>query len=190
MRSVVAAAIELGPQATLASIAERAGVGAASLHRYFPTTAALFAEVSREMYRTLLVQIRELTSQSGLDARTMVREVCRAALTGPGLSFEHRRRLNLEIPVSWLIATVEPVYQEVLEELTRWCQKNLPDPPPDLSSRMFVALGAVRGTVLMTLFFPNLAPPIETLLPVVSETVYQALTNRSASTASTRDSEA
>lgn len=44
--AVIAAAVELGPDTPLVLIAERAGVGIASLHRYFPTTAALFAEVS------------------------------------------------------------------------------------------------------------------------------------------------
>lgn len=33
VHSVITAAIELGPNATIAMIAERAGVGAASLHR-------------------------------------------------------------------------------------------------------------------------------------------------------------
>ena len=56
--AIVAAAIELGADATLATIAERAGVGAASIHRYFPTLSSIFAEVSRRMYRQLGTLIR------------------------------------------------------------------------------------------------------------------------------------
>ncbi|MBL9024503.1 MAG: TetR/AcrR family transcriptional regulator [Myxococcales bacterium] len=176
VEAVIGAAIELGPQATLASIAERAGVGTASLHRYFPSTAAIFAEVSRQTYRQLLQQVRELTSRSDLDPREMVEAVCRVALAGPGLSLEHRRRLNTEIPLGWALPTVEPVYREVLDELVRWAKAHLPDPPPDLEARVFVAFGIVRGAVLLSLLFPALAPPMETTLGIVSATVYRTLT--------------
>jgi len=178
VEAVIGAAIDLGPQATLASIAERAGVGTASLHRYFPTTAAIFAEVSRQTYRQLLQQVKELTARSDLDPRAMVDAVCRAALTGPGLSLEHRRRLNTEIPLGWSLPTVEPVYREVLAELARWARSHLTDPPPDLEARVFIAFGTVRGAVLMSLVFPSLAPPMETTLEIVSAAVYRTLTEK------------
>lgn len=172
VRAIVAAAIDLGPQATLAEIATRAGVGAASLHRYFPSTAAIFAEVSRQTYRTLLDQIRGLTARTDLDLRAMVEELCSAVLAGPGLSFEHRRRLNLEIPLIWSMGVAEQVYTEVVDAMSVWIRKNVDPPPPDLDERLFIALSTLRGCTLVSLLYPNLAPPTESLLPVLVDSIH------------------
>ena len=174
--AVIAAAIELGPQATLAAIAAKAGVGAASLHRYFPTTAAIFAEVSRQSYRTLLEQIRALTNREDLELYAMVKLVCQAAIDGPGLSLEHRRRLNLELPLAWTTSTAEQVYAEVLEAAAGWIRKHVQPPPQDLEARVFVAFANIRGAVLMMLMFPSIAPPREALLPALADSVFLALT--------------
>ncbi len=174
---MIAAAIELGPQATLAAIAAKAGVGAASLHRYFPTTAAIFAEVSRQSYRTLLEQIRALTNREDLELYEMVKLVCHAAIEGPGLSLEHRRRLNLELPLAWTTSTAEQVYAEVLEAAAVWIRAHVRPAPRDLEARVFVAFANIRGAVLMMLMFPSLAPSREALLPALTDSVFLALTS-------------
>lgn len=178
MAAIVSAAIELGPDASLASIAERAGVGRASLHRYFPTTMAIFAEVSRQMYRALLEQVRAITRRPGLRFEEVVEEVVAVALGGPNVSLAYRRRLNLEIPLEWSRETAEAIYAEVLGELADWVRKNHPHPPPDLEQRIFVAFASVRGVVLVSLLFPALAPPIEAIAPQVTDIVMHALTSR------------
>lgn len=174
--AILKAAIELGPDAPIASIAERAGVGRASLHRYFPTTTAIFAEISRLMYRTLLDQVREITLRPGTDLRAVVEAVCDVALGGPNVSLAYRQRLNLEIPLAWSKDTAEAIYAEVLGELVGWIRRNVSDPPADLEARMFVAFASVRGVVLVSLLFPNLAPPKEALAPHVADLVVFALT--------------
>ena len=179
VHAVIGAAIELGPRATLAAIAARAGVGAASLHRYFPNTAAIFAEVSRQTYRTLLEQIRELNTRTDLDLYGMLAEVCRGAVTGPGLSMEHRRRLNLEIPLMWSMGTAEEVYAEVLDTGSKWIRAHLEDPPEDLDARVFAAFGMIRGTMLLTMTFPNLAPSLDVLLTTLTESVYRTIAGSS-----------
>lgn len=173
VRAIIAAAIHLGPEATLVDIAARAGVGVASLHRYFPTTAAIFAEVSRETYRTLLEQIRRVTDRTDLDLRSMIHEVCSAVVAGPGLSFEHRRRLNLEIPLIWSMGVAEQVYAEVVDATTVWIRKNVVPPPVDLDARIFIAMGTLRGCTLVGLLYPNLAPSNEVLLPVLVDAVHR-----------------
>jgi AcrR family transcriptional regulator len=162
--AITEAAIELGPDATLAAIGERAGVGMASLHRYFPTVAAIFAEVSRQSYRALLEQVRALAKRDDVTLRDMIRLVCSAALQGPGLSLEHRRKMNLEIPLLWSLAVAEPVYREIIETATDWIREHVDPVPAGLERRLFVAFGAIRGTVLMALAYPSLAPPTDELL--------------------------
>ena len=52
--ALVAAALELGPDASVNAIAERAGVGVASLYRYFPSKASILAKHPAERYATAL----------------------------------------------------------------------------------------------------------------------------------------
>jgi AcrR family transcriptional regulator len=167
---VITAAIELGPD-TLALIAERAGVGIASLHRYFPTSAALFAEVSREMYRTLILQVRAIMGRTDLDVAQAIDEVCRVMITEPRLSIEHRRRLSFDVPLEWSREVAEAAYREVLGEVGTWLATHLPVRPPDLEDRLFVAFAAVRGAVLVSLLFPDLAPPEDRLVAQVANFV-------------------
>ncbi|MFN0246995.1 MAG: TetR/AcrR family transcriptional regulator [Kofleriaceae bacterium] len=123
--AVIAAAVELGPDTPLVLIAERAGVGVASLHRYFPTTAALFAEVSREMYRTLLHQVREITARDDMDMSTAIAEVCRVVITEPRLPVSHRRRLSFDVPLEWSRDVAEEAYRGILQEVTTWLRRRL-----------------------------------------------------------------
>lgn len=176
VEAILAAAIELGPDAPIASIAERAGVGRASLHRYFPTTTAIFAEISRRMYRTLLDQVRAITQRPGTDLRAVVEAVCAVALGGPNVPLAYRQRLNLEIPLAWSKETAEAIYAEVLGELAGWVRRNVTDPPADLEQRIFIAFASVRGVVLVSLLFPALAPPKEVLAPHVADIVEFTLT--------------
>jgi len=173
--AVIAAAIELGPDTPLAAIAERAGVGVASLHRYFPTTAALFAEVSREMYRTLLRQVREITSRPDLPVAEATLEICRVVLTEPRLPIAHRRRLTFDVPLEWSRDVAEAAYREILSEVVRYLERSLPVRPPDLEERVYVAFAAVRGAVLVSLMFPDLGPPEDRLIAQVSRCVVQTL---------------
>lgn len=175
MAAVVAAAIELGPDASLVAIAERAGVGVASLHRYFPTTAALFAEVSREMYRALIEQVRGILARTDLSLPETIAAVCRVVITEPRLPPEHRRRLSFDVPLEWSREAAEAAYREVLADAQQWLARNLPRCPPDLEDRLFVAFAALRGTVLVGLMFPDLAPTEERLIQQVSTFVTQVL---------------
>lgn len=164
VEAILAAAIELGPDAPFTAIAARAGVGTASLHRYFPTTAALFAEIWRRMFHTLLEQIRAVTAQTDLDLHTFVDRICRLALDGPNVPDAYRRRLNLDVPLAWSAGVVEQTYDEIAREVALWMRRSLPDPPRDVEARVFLAFAAVRGTNLLSLLFPTQAPPYEALL--------------------------
>jgi AcrR family transcriptional regulator len=169
--AVIAAAIELGPDTPLARIAERAGVGIASLHRYFPTTASLFAEVSREMYRTLLRQVRDIAMRTDLTVSQAVTEVCRVVISEPRLSVAHRRRLSFDVPLEWSRDVAEAAYREILREVVNFLERRLPGCGPDIEERAFVAFAAIRGAVLVSLLFPDLGPPEDRLIAQVSRCV-------------------
>ncbi|MEZ4404700.1 MAG: TetR/AcrR family transcriptional regulator [Kofleriaceae bacterium] len=176
MDAIVAAAIELGPDAPMAEIAARAGVGTASLHRYFPTVASIFAEVSRQMYRTVLGQIRVILADDAADLRVVVRRLCRVAFDGPNVSIAFRQKLNLDLPLSWSKGIAEAVYQQLLDEFTAWLARHLAAPPDDLGARVFVAFAYFRGSVLMSLLYPALAPSDGVLIDHLAESVVQLLT--------------
>ncbi len=173
--AVLAAAVELGPDATLTAIAARAGVGVASLHRYFPTTAALFAEISRQTYRTLVLQIREILRDDDRELRSVTRRLCEVAFVGPNLSPAYRRRLNLEIPLAWASDTAAAAYREVFADLTAWLREVLPTPPPDLADRVFMAFATIRGAVLMSLLYPELAPAPATMSTRLTDAIVALL---------------
>ncbi|MFO0597018.1 MAG: hypothetical protein U0228_17005 [Myxococcaceae bacterium] len=128
------------------------------------------------MYRTLLVQVRELVARPELDLRAVIRAVCTVAIAGPNVSLEYRRRLNLDIPLAWSQETAEESYAAVLKELADDFRRRVPSPPADLDTRMFVAFGAVRGALWLSLLFPRLAPSNDALIDELTETVVLALT--------------
>lgn len=177
VHAIVAAAMELGPETSLAAIADRAGVGMASLHRYFPTVGSIYAEVSRQMYRTVLTQIRVVLADAEAqpDLRAVVHRICLIAFDGPNVSLDYRRKLNLDLPLIWSKGIAEVVYQEMLAEISDWLGRHLVDPPADLASRVFIAFAYLRGSVLLSLLYPDLAPPRETMIEHLTNTVVQTI---------------
>jgi AcrR family transcriptional regulator len=173
--SVIEAAIELGADTTLASIAERAGVGSASLHRYFPTMSSIFAEVSRRMFRSLLSQIRAAFADNDRELHAIAADICRIAFAGSNVPLEYRRRMNLEIPLAWSQGAAENSYTEILGEVTGWLEHNLVAPPSDLAQRVFVAFGCIRGVVSMSLLYPAHAPEVGMMIERTTEAVMAIL---------------
>lgn len=173
--AIIAAALELGADATLAEIAERAGVGSASMHRYFPTLSSIFAEVSRRMFRMLLGQIRIALAERERELRQIVRDVVRTAFAASNVSLEYRRRMNLEIPLAWSHAASASAYKEILDEVTGWLAGNLVAPPPELAGRVFAAFACVRGTVSMWLLYPGDSPPLEVMIERSTDAAMAAL---------------
>jgi AcrR family transcriptional regulator len=173
--AIVRAAIELGGDGTLATIAERAGVGSTSLHRYFPTLSSIFAEVSRRMFRQLLEQVRAALADRDRDLHAIAREICEIAFAGSNVPMEFRRRMNLEIPLAWSQGVAEAAYKEILDEVTGWLQQNLVAPPADLPARVFIAFACIRGAVSMCLLYPTHAPPADAMVASTTDAVMTVL---------------
>lgn len=177
VESIVAAAIELGADATLATIADRAGVGSASLHRYFPTLSSIFAEVSRRMFRRLLGEIRGALADRDRELREIVRHICQIAFAGSdsAVSIAYRRRMNLEIPLAWSQETAEQAYQEIIEEVSAWLSTHLVEPPPEITGRVFLAFACIRGAVSFLILYPSCAPATDVLIERTTDAALAAL---------------
>lgn len=173
--AIVAAAIELGADATLATIADRAGVGSASVHRYFPSLSSIFAEVARRMFRMLRGQIRVALADRDRPLRAIVRHVCEIAFAGSDVSLEYRRRMNLEIPLAWSQGSAEVAYREILDDTTEWLRSNLVEPAPDLAARVFVAFACIRGAVSFMLLYPAFAPTRDEIVERTTDAALAAL---------------
>ena len=165
VESIIAAALELAsPDVTMNEIAERAGVGIASLYRYFPNRTAIYAEISRRLLRKFQSQLQVILADSDQDLQAAVTEVCRAVVVGPEVSPEVRRSLNLLVPFSWSAQSADDVFRTALLGITAWLEHKLEEPPADLAQRVFVAFASARGAMNMSTIYPDLAPSHEALI--------------------------
>ncbi len=163
--AIVTAALELGdPDASVNAIAARAGVGVASLYRYFPSKGAVYAEVSRKLQRDFLVRLRAALYAPASSLEATVTACCRIAVEAPGASPQLRRSLNLSLPHSWVQESANAIFTATVTELTRWLESRLAPAPKDLRDRVFVAFAAGRGLVMMSRLLPDLAPSDEVLV--------------------------
>jgi AcrR family transcriptional regulator len=162
--AIVGAAVALGdPEVSMNTIAERAGVGIASVYRYFPTKDALYTEVARRLQTAFLPQLRATLIREDLDLRAVIRVCCHHAVS-PGLSIALRQRLNLDLPASWIQQNAVTVFSEAMAEIARWIRTRYPSAPANVEQRLFIAFSAMRGIMLMARMFPDAAPTDEELL--------------------------
>lgn len=175
VEAIIQATLTIGdPDASVNAIAERAGVGIASLYRYFPSKAAILAEISRRLQREFLVEMKRLLAQPGPMAHT-IEQVCRLAVHEPGVSAEIRFALNVTVPMSWSHETTGPIYKEAMDELVRWLRSKLDPVPRDLEHRVFVAFAASRGVVMVSRVMPQIAPPDEVMIRLMVQSVLACL---------------
>lgn len=165
VEAVVAAALAIGdPQTSVNTIAARAGVGVASLYRYFPSKTTIYAEISRRLQRDFLRRLREVLATPGLTVPEAVRACCALAVDVPGVSRDLRRSLNLAVPLSWSEETANAAFSASVAEIVAWLGARLVSPPADLQERVFVAFAAARGLVMMSRLLPDLAPTDDVLV--------------------------
>lgn len=173
--ATVAAATELGPSASVEAIAKRAGVGSASVYRYFPTKAALFAEVGRRVHLRMKEEIIALSR--GVEFDEGIERICRMGLEVSQFPESVRRHLHEEVPWSWVDETARVTTEEIVEALVEAIERTtqLPIDRPALQQRVIVAISIVRGAALSALRFPNLTGPASALLPDVVRAVRACL---------------
>jgi AcrR family transcriptional regulator len=155
VQAIIDAALALSPDAAMATIAKRAGVGEASLYRYFPTQGALHAELTRWFQRRFREAVQQVTETPNLSLEDGLRQICALALMLPK---EWRRVADLAVPFTWSESHANEVYGDVIALITAWAATRLPGPPPDLTTRVFIAFASVRGIMIISSMMPHLAP--------------------------------
>lgn len=163
--AIIEATLRAGdPDLSIKEIARRAGVGVASIYRYFSGKPAIYAEISRRLQREFLRRLRAVLATAELDVDQAIAEICRVAVFVPNATPELRRLLNVALPLSWSEEHARATFETALDEMTAWFIARVPDPPSDLAARMFIAFSAVRGAVVMSQLLPDRCPDPEAVV--------------------------
>ena len=161
MDAILGAALELAGEgldlATTNKIAKRAGVGVASLYRYFPDKESIFAEIARRHQQGLLERLRGELGDD-VELRDGIRAAVRVLINADRSDHAVRRSLIIDIPPRWYHSVTRGVIDEAVELLTEWVGARLVAPPADLARRIRIAHGITRGAAVHTLLEPDLAP--------------------------------
>jgi AcrR family transcriptional regulator len=152
------AAISLPGDTTMAALAERAGVGPASLYRYFPDLGAVYAELARLAQRQFLEMVKIITADTELATEQGIELMCRLAIALP----RHlRRKVDLDVPFAWSEQHAIPIFNEAIDVITAWLRSRLPSPPDDLRRRVFLMFAYNRGIIIFSAMMPDGSPEDE-----------------------------
>ena len=136
VEAIIGAAMVLPESASLKDIAECAGVGSASLHRYFPTKGALYAELARRVQRRTLEALRSIMADQSLSVDRALEAMCSMAVFLPQ---PLRRTLDLAVPFAWTEEHAAKTFAACIEEIAAWLSQRLTQAPDDLRLRVFAA---------------------------------------------------
>ncbi len=165
VEAVVGAAMELGGQdPSVNAIAKRAGVGVASLYRYFPNKAAIYSEISRRLQAAFFRDIQAVLANPSLAFEEAVRECCVVAVKSPGVDPGLRKTLNKAYPPSWNEAAMGEEIARVVDEICDWIERLFGERSEEARDRAFAAVAAGRGVVMISRLFPKLSPSDDALV--------------------------
>ncbi len=140
------------------ALAKRAGVGEASVYRYFPDKGALFAELFRQQHEHIVDTIERAVS----DAESLDDGIRRGVTAFAGFSEQEerlRRALNFDVPLRWSLQEFAVATDRIRDILVRWASRYLPEvPASELERRFFYIIAVVRGVVRLRLLQPQRAP--------------------------------
>jgi AcrR family transcriptional regulator len=138
-------------------VAERAGVGIASVYRYFKDKAAIIAEIDIRNRHANAAELISIIEANGPDIAKVVRACLRFFLDARDARSNVRRALMTEVPLSWIAAPARAHWSQVLAISTAAVSRARPDlSPPEIERRVFVALHAIQGVVQGQIVFPSI----------------------------------
>lgn len=136
-------------------IAERAGVGIASVYRYFADKRAIIAEIDRRNRRANAETTVAAFAAFENDFAAAIRAALRSFLETDGARGKTRRTLMTEVPLAWVAANAAQSFELQVAAASAALRRLRPDLPPDLVRlRLYLALHAVAGVAVGTLVFP------------------------------------
>ncbi len=148
--AILQAAADLAPngidQVSTNQIAKRAGVGVASVYRYFGDKQSIFAAIAQRRNSELVGELRDILDEES-DPERGIRRSVRLFLRGGDKDVALRRLLNLDIPYRWCVDQDRAAHEVALGAFAEWLRRILDPIPADLEHRVFLAFGTVRGVV-------------------------------------------
>lgn len=181
MEAIIAAATELLQTGGLESfttnhIAERAGVGVASVYRYFANKEAIIAEIDHRNRRENAEQMKAalaLLEKNFVDA---LRGMLRHFLDVSGPRGRLRRTVVSEVPLSWVAPNAASTLESLIVACTGSMKKLHPTVPvPEIRRRLHVAFHAVQGVAIGQLVFPLADLDLEAAVSLVEPMVLAVL---------------
>lgn len=171
-RELAAAGIQ---NMTMRGVAKRAGVGVASLYRYFPDRGALLTEIFRRQHHETLQALKE-SLRDNPSIEVGIRKCIQSFIDFDEQEVALRRALNFDVPLGWSIGELVPVLEQARGQLVTWLCVQLPElPVVEAERRIFFGLALARGTVMLRLQQPDKAPPSADIVDTVSALVIDIL---------------
>jgi AcrR family transcriptional regulator len=158
VEAVLQAVRELPLEASMKDIARRAGVGIASLYRYFPGREALYAELGRQLLLQLLDASRDHLSAANT-LEEAIDACCEMGLS-MGFGASHVvRAVHERVPFNWQGEVAMAVNAELLASIAQTMARFVIATPEQLHTRSFLTMtllrGASRGRMLLTELAPT-----------------------------------
>ncbi|MBS2011756.1 MAG: TetR/AcrR family transcriptional regulator [Deltaproteobacteria bacterium] len=136
-------------------IAARAGVGVASVYRYFADKEAIIAEMDLRNRRDNAERLHAALAEIERDFQGAIRELLRHFLDTSGPRGRLRRTVVSEVPLSWIASNASSTLESLIESCTGALTKLRPElPVPEIRRRIHVAFHAVQGVAIGQLVFP------------------------------------
>lgn len=153
-------------------IAERAGVGIASVYRYFADKEAIIAELDSRNRRENAEELVRALALIEEDVPAGVRAMLRFFLESSGSRGRLRRAVVSEVPLSWIAPNASRTLEALIEAFTATLTRVQPAlPPAEIRRRLHVAFHAVQGVAVGQLVFPLADVDLDTAVSLMEPAV-------------------
>lgn len=154
-------------------VAERAGVGVASVYRYFADKEAIIAEIDGRNRRENAEQLTKALAMAEHDFAAALRGMLRHFLDTSGPRGRLRRILVSEVPLAWVAPNANATLTALIGTFTATLTKLRPDlSEAEIRRRLHVAFHAVQGVAVGQLVFPieelDLETAVKMMEPIVT----------------------
>lgn len=160
MEAIVTAATQLLEESGLESfttnrIAQRAGVGVASVYRYFATKEAIIAEIDLRNRRENAAHMMSALRSFEEDFSAAARAALMHFLDTAGPRGRVRQALVSEVPLAWIKPNAAETFDGLIAACGLTLGRLLPElPKSEIERRLYLAFHAVQGVAVARLVFP------------------------------------